>query len=103
MSTIVIFIQLVVFVWIKGSSDLYQLVSIISSPWTGWLLGIRGGLGLLAWVGPLVLATEDTEGVLAGSPGIARLLAGEEIEGGGGRDSTRPGLIVTLFVQSWVL
>ena len=37
-----------------------------------------------------MLATEDTEGVLAGSPGIARLLAGEEIEGGGGRDSTKP-------------
>ena len=37
-----------------------------------------------------MLATEDTEGVLAGSPGIARLLAGEEIEGGGGSDSTKP-------------
>jgi len=50
-----------------------------------------------------VLAIEDTEGVLEGSPGIVRLLAGEEIEGGGGSDSTKPGLIVTLFVQSWVL
>ena len=27
----------------------YQLVSIISSPWTAWLLGIKGGLGLFAW------------------------------------------------------
>merc|ERR1719205_160003 len=103
MITIVIFIQLMVSVWIKGSSDLYQLVSIISSPWTAWLLGIKGGLGLFAWVGPLVFATEDTDGVLAGSPGIDRLLAGEEIEGGGGSDSTKPGLIVTLLVQSWVL
>ena len=37
-----------------------------------------------------MLAIEDTEGVLEGSPGIVRLLAGEEIEGGGGRDSTKP-------------
>ena len=37
-----------------------------------------------------MLATEDTDGVLKGSPGIARLLAGEDIEGGGGRDSTKP-------------
>jgi len=92
----------VIFIWtLSGSRD--QLVSIISSPWTAWLLGIKGGLGLFAWVGPLVFATEDTDGVLAGSPGIDRLLAGEEIEGGGGSDSTKPGLIVTLLVQSWVL
>ena len=37
-----------------------------------------------------MFATEDTDGVLAGSPGIDRLLAGEEIEGGGGSDSTKP-------------
>ena len=40
-----------------------------------------------------MLAIEDTEGVLEGSPGIVRLLAGEEIEGGGGSDSTKPGCL----------
>ena len=78
-----------------------QPVSIISSPC--WL-GIKGGLGLLASEGPLELATEETEGVLVARRPLGNLpnLPGE-IAGGGGKASTKPGLIVTLFVQSCVL
>ena len=55
----------------------------------------------MACEGPLELATEETEGVLVARLGNSLLpnLPGE-IEGGGGKASTRPGLIVTLFVQS---
>ena len=85
---------------IKGEGGIVQAVSIISSPC--WL-GIKGGLGLLASEGPLELATEETEGVLvARLPGNLPNLPGE-IAGGGGKASTKPGLIVTLFVQSCVL
>ena len=81
-----------------------QPVSIISSPC--WV-AIKGGLGLLACEGPLELATEETEGVLVAScPGKFTLLLPNlpgEIAGGGGNASTKPGLIVTDFVQSWVL
>ena len=81
-----------------------QAVSIISSPC--WL-GIKGGLGLLACEGPLELeATEETDGVLvarARLPGNLLPILPGEIAGGGGKASTKPGLIVTLFVQSCVL
>ena len=77
-----------------------QPVSIISSPC--WV-AIKGGLGLLACEGPLELATEETEGVLMASWLGSLLSLPGVIEGGGGSASTKPGLIVTLFVQSWVL
>ena len=61
----------------------------------------------MACEGPLELATEETEGVLAACcpskfPLLLPNLPGE-IAGGGGNASTNPGLIVTLFVQSCVL
>jgi len=74
-----------------------QPVSIISPPC--WV-AIKGGLDLLACEGPLELATEETEGVLMASWLGSLLNLPGVIEGGGGSASTKPGLIVTLFVQS---